>query len=463
MTFVLQSPLATTQGTRTGSGDEATQTGLSYNRTEAEFGLSDDPALAEASSRPAPPVTEPPEAAASSTAFNGTVHNVASVADWNRAVAAVQPGDQIRLTANINANLKYRGRQGGRESPNAADGTAEAPILITAAADVWIDPGNTRNRQPGLDVMNTAHVHVVGIRVRNSQFGIRVQNSNGSADAPMRIADNTVSDIGHAGIHIAGHLVTHEPSQYVEVAGNYVTRTGLTADEFGEGIYLGYGSREWVDLSSNIRVANNQVTATTAEGIDIKPGTRNVLVENNMIHDISPIRGGAISAHYVGSTANPNASQSSNVVIRNNRIWNINLNNKGGSNDWAIWVGHGGITIDSNYIWGMRNSSGEVRAVRVRGLQSFGPHPIVITNNVFWTATGWVAEGSPSGAALVQSSNNSGPSGSSGVEQTISPDEAVPAVGSGGGADGGSGPGSALGYEPARTTTMEWLTGEPSL
>jgi hypothetical protein len=96
-------------------------------------------------------------------------------------------------------------------------------------------------------------------------------------------------------------------------------------------------------------------------------------------------------------------------------------------------------------------------AVRVRGLQDFGPHPIRIVNNVFWTTNGWMAVAEPSGAGNVAASGNRGPSGTPGVEVALSPGGAVPPVGTGGAADAGGGPGSAFG--PWDTYATIWLAG----
>jgi hypothetical protein len=386
--------------------------------------------------------------------YVGATHEVANAQQWAAAVAAAEPGDTIKLVATINQILQYRGSRAEPGEQEGADGTADRPITITAAEGVWIDPGDQNNRKPALDILYTSHVNVVGVNVRNSQFGIRVLYSTGTATSPVMVSGNVVQDIGHAGIHIAGHLESHEPSQHVRVEGNVVARTGRTSDTFGEGIYLGFGSQEWVDETSDIAVIGNDISGTTGEAIDIKPGTKRVLVEGNLIHDLSPKDGGAISAHYVNTTGNPNPDEADNVVIRRNRIWNVNLEARAGANNWAIWVGHGGVTIEGNAIWGMQAQPNTI-AVRIRALQNFGPHPIRIVNNVFWTTNGWSAIGEPSGAGNVAASGNRGPSGASGVEVPLSPGGAVPAVGSGGTADAGGGPGSAFG--PWDTQATIWL------
>lgn len=394
-----------------------------------------------------PPTTPAPTAPPTTAgAPAGTNHVVRSPNDWRAAVVAARPGDVIRLAATINHPLQYRGPRAGGNEAGAADGAPGRPITITADDGVWIDPGNPNNVLGGLDVIGADHIHVIGVRVRNSQFGIRLLQSSGTAEHPNRVTNNQVVDIGHAGIHVAGDLSDHTPSRHVRVEGNVISATGRTGAPYGEGIYIGYGTREWVDRTSNVVVAGNRISATTAEGIDIKPGTRNVAVVGNMIHDLSPINGGAISAHYVGTTPNPDPRTAGNIVIRRNRIWNLNLDNRGGSNDWAIWIGHGGVTVEANAIWSLRNDAGAARAVRIRGLHDFGPHPIRIVDNVFWTASGWMAEGSPSGAALVQAGRNRGPAGAAGIDTPMAQGPGVPPLGAAGTADNGGGPGSALGF-----------------
>lgn len=457
--FVWADPTAIVTGGEDGletSGGVEETTGS----TTPSSGAASDPAdeRDDASSRGAPDGG----ISAEGPAPEGRVHEVASVEQWNAAVAAASPGDTIQLTATITSPLTYRGSRAGGEDPSGTDGTADRPITITAAEGVWIDPGNLSNVLPALDIVDASHVHVIGVRVRNSQFGIRILHSNGTAEAPMLVVGNTVDTIGHAGIHVAGDLETHAPSEHVRVEGNTVARTGRIAPEFGEGIYLGYGTQEWADNTTNVTVVGNDIFQTTAEAVDVKPGTRNVVVEANLIHDLAPIRGGAISAHYVSTAPNPDPATPSNLVIRDNRIWNMNLDGVAGANDWAIWVGHGGVTIENNAIWGLRGNPSQTRAVRVRGLQPFGPHPILIVDNTFWTATGWLAEGTPWPGDLIQASGNLGPSGASGVEIVLDPLADAPPIGSGGDADVGDGPGSALRFEPS-VAAVDWSGYEPGL
>lgn len=364
---------------------------------------------------------------------DGETRTVRTAGEWTAAVAAAQPGDTIRIVENINAPLVYDG----------ASGTAEAPITITSDSGAWIDPGNTRNRRPALDVRSVAHVQVAGVQVRGSQFGIWYRGVTGTAGAPARIHGNTVTGIGHSGIIVSGRTPSTGPSAHVRVESNTVTRTGRTTGEFGEGIYIGHGSTEWVDRTSDVVVVGNDISETTGEGVDVKPGTARVVVEANMIHDLAPASGGAISAHYTSGTTNPRASELAPVIVRGNAIWNQNINGRAGANDWAIWVGHGGVTVENNTIWGLRPGG---IGIRVRGLSSWGSQPIQITGNTIWATSVWEATGQPSGASLVTATANRGPAGARGADEALPAPEGAPPVGQSGRADTGDGPGSAFGF-----------------
>ncbi len=377
----------------------------------------------------------------------GITREIRSLADWGLAVAAARPGDVLRLRADIPGRLVYQGFHDGSDGPGP-DGTPEAPIVITADPGIWIDPGNQSSGQAALDIIAADHVHVVGVSVRNAQFGIRCLQCRGDAGQPVRIVANRVTLTGHAGIHVGGHWSSHAPSSWVVVEDNVVDHTGQTAATSGEGVYLGNGGAEWVDTTGDVTVRGNDISFTGAEGIDIKPGTRDITVEANTIHDLAPLNGGAISAHYVNLVPNPHPAQLDAVTVRANRIWNLNLGGTPESNDSAIWVGHGGVDVVQNWVWALRGDPATTRAVRIRATQAFGPHPIRIHDNVFWTARGWVAEGQPSGAANVEASDNRGvdPASAELVVDAAAFPGPVPAIGAGGPADAGAGPGSGLGW-----------------
>ncbi len=350
-------------------------------------------------------------------AFGGELREISSVADWERALANARPGDELRLVSNIGSVLLYDGDDG------APSGTASSPIVITADPDIWIDPGNPNNQKPALDIRSVRHVWVHDVRVRGSQFGIRFLGAGGSDETPARIQNSVVTDIGDACVHIGAVPDVWQVSSHVIVESNDISGCGSENPRFGEGVYIGYGKTQWIDETHDITVRGNEIYELGSEALDIKTGSRNIIVEDNLIRDVGGINGGVISAHYAVDP-NPKPGELDSIVIRRNRIWNVNLDNRPESNDWAIWVGHGGVQVLENRIWNLRDVS-SARAIRVRAEADFGDHPITIEDNVLWARVGWEATGNPSGSDLIDASGNVGPAGSSGVEETFAPDVSV--------------------------------------
>ena len=371
---------------------------------------------------------------------NAIVHEVATIDDWDTALTVVQPGEVIRLTASIASPLTYRG----------PDGTPDAPIWITAEPGVWIDPGTITRGSVGLRVVEAAHVHVVGLRVRNTHFGIWIQGSTGTPASPLVVANNTVTDVGQSGLIVSDNTTATVPSSYVQVIGNTIARTGRLDPQYGEGIYLGSGTPGWVDHTHHVEVLGNDISATTGDGIDIKPGTRDLLVEGNLIHDNATQNGGAITAHWAGSP-NPDPTVDGNLVIRGNAIWNHNLAGDPAASDAAVWIGHGGVTLDNNAIWSLREAD-TAMGIRLQARAPFGPHPVTITNNIFWTTTSVHAFGDHTPKQLIVNGNK-GPTGAAGVEETIPTTPGMPGFGEPSTADTGAGPGSAFGFNPQHSTS----------
>ena len=366
---------------------------------------------------------------------NAVTHEVTTAEDWDAALAVVQPGEVIRLTANISSPLTYRG----------PSGTPDTPIWITADPGVWIDPGSIARGSVGVRVIEAAHVNVVGVRVRHTHFGIWIQGSTGTPGSPLVVANNTIEDVGQAGLIVSDNTTRTVPSSFVQVIGNTITRTGRLDPQYGEGIYIGSGTPGWVDHTNNIEVLGNDISETTGDGIDIKPGTTDLLIEGNSIHDNATRDGGAITAHWAGSP-NPDPSVNGNLVIRGNAIWNHNLAANPEASDAAVWIGHGGVTFDHNVIWSLRDTD-TAMGVRVQARAPFGPHPVTITNNLFWTTTGVNPFGDHTPAQLIVAGNK-GPAGATGIEEALPTRPGIPAFGEPSRADTGGGPGSAFGFDP---------------
>jgi parallel beta-helix repeat protein len=99
----------------------------------------------------------------------------------------------------------------------------------------------------------------------------------------------------------------------------------------GEGIYIGTGSGGPLDNTSHVTVRNNLVFNVTDEGIELKPGTHDCLVEGNTLYNImtDPDYAGGAGAIEInpGSVPCPNCPggvqgwpSDPNHIIRNNTV-----------------------------------------------------------------------------------------------------------------------------------------------
>ena len=409
----------------------------------------------------------------------GTSHLVASVSDWNTAVAAAAPGDLIRITANINSGLVYRGSKYGISGANGVDGAAGNPIIITCDPGVWIDPMDQGNNTVGLDIRNVDHVWDVGVNVRNAQFGIRHQNWAGTASDPVRSAHNTVQDTGHNSLTVQGWFQAIASSggtppagggnewgfsEHFVVESNLLQRPGRTATQFGECIYLGYGgSPGWISHAKDGTVRYNKVEDWTADGLDCKPGCYRIDILDNEFERGENHFGAALGLCYVAATIDDRPTWFNfdpEIYAEGNRIWDVNVSNTGGTTaPWPVYLGLSGIRFAFNLIWAWQDGSGGTtsHAVRLRiekPIAQFGTDPTHVVNNTLWSGNGFenVGDNSFTPAPGVVVRNNIVATGKTGGTHTASVSDfsaAVPGLGAGGDAEWLSyGPGSAFDLDP---------------
>src|SRR4030095_13345619 len=110
----------------------------------------------------------------------------------------------------------------------------------------------------------------------------------------------------------------------------------------GEGFYLGSSPSDPADNSYNLMVRGNVVYNTESEGIELKPGTHDCIVEGNFLYNCStvdPYR--TIEIDEVANWA-PNP----NHIVRNNIIHDTKSPIRAGT----------GCTIYNNVIYGISSS-----------------------------------------------------------------------------------------------------------
>lgn len=158
----------------------------------------------------------------------------------------------------------------------AVSGTAESPIRLCGGADSVLDGGRVDDGYV-LHLDGISHWEFAGFSIRNGQKGLM---ADGTTDTVIR--GLTVSDIGDEGIHLRAFSTDNT------VTSNTVSDTGQRKPKFGEGIYIGTAESNWCDItdcapdaSDRNTVSDNTITATTAEGIDVKEGTTGGVVSGN--------------------------------------------------------------------------------------------------------------------------------------------------------------------------------------
>ncbi|TFD59104.1 hypothetical protein E3T39_12185 [Cryobacterium suzukii] len=194
-----------------------------------------------------------------------TVH---TVDELNAAVKGARPGTVIRMAPGT-----YRG-----QIKMHANGTAVDPIWVCGPRDAVINVGSIQNNH-GIQIKNSSNLVIAGMTVTNSLKGISVIGGTN-----VTIADTRIDNIGYEGIHLRAFTTDST------VVGNIISNTGMRNAPFGEGIYIGTSENNWCD-QTNCRpdrtdgtlVLGNHISLTGAQPIEVKEGTSDGIVRDNVI------------------------------------------------------------------------------------------------------------------------------------------------------------------------------------
>jgi hypothetical protein len=334
-----------------------------------------------------PPYVEPNPGAAAGTPGRtladslGLVRrvNVASQAQWNSAVAAFQPGDQLYVTANIVGNgSSVTAGWYGTNAPNggggsSASGTAARPGMITCAPGIWIDGGlasGTQNlNSRALYFAGVDHVWLYGANVRRANFLCAFNQCDGTPAVPNRVWYCNFVDSGHSMLAISGNFNFGGSSAYWDLRYNQFDNAGLGSQEFGEALYLGYGSSNSPTLHTvhDVTIVANRFTNLPAEACDQKAGTYNVkfnynLIENCNDHATPARTGNAANVGFPGAyqhpgqTPHPTSTWHPNTEIIGNR-WKNCTSASTKYPDGLVLVGHRGFKVVGNLFDGINVGS----------------------------------------------------------------------------------------------------------
>ena len=224
-------------------------------------------------------------------------------ADVQAAIDNAAPSTRIVLAPGFYGPITVR-NPNGLSITGSPDGVA---TLASGALD----------RGAGIIVEGGSDITISGLSFTDALWAIQVWEST-----DVLITGNTITRVGQEGIHVG------RDSSNVTISNNTISHTGqrpgvdeeqgLPFRTFGEGIYIGTGRPAGVDMTNNVRIVGNEIHHTSAEAIDIKPGTHDITVERNIIHDISTQTSGAVVVH-IGDLPSNNG----NISIRRNLIWNV--------------------------------------------------------------------------------------------------------------------------------------------
>ena len=202
-----------------------------------------------------------------------------------------------------------------------------------------------------MKITGTSYIDFSGFIITNDNQGLYIDDDAGTGTPPdhITVTDVTVHDVGQEGIAIRGDTTN--------ILLNRVTvyntgRNGTSSN--GEGIYIGGGNAP--DNTNAVTVQNSVIHDTQDEGIELKPGTHDCIVEGNTLYNnLAPG-----SSHSSGGGAieinNPSGNYGSNPnhVIRGNIIRDIGFTS--GITKYGIRAGTGAkvynnvlYNINSNY------------------------------------------------------------------------------------------------------------------
>lgn len=192
--------------------------------------------------------------------------SVANAAELQAALTDPKPGAVISLAAGVYAgNFTATG-----------NGTPEQPVTVCGTRDSVLDGGQIDDGYV-FHLNRASHWVLQGFAVRNGQKGLMVDETTHSV-----VRGLAVSNTGDEAIHL------RKFSSDNKVLGNSIRDTGLRKTKFGEGIYIGTAESNWCDISSceadksdRNEVTGNDISATSAECVDIKEGTTGGVVRDN--------------------------------------------------------------------------------------------------------------------------------------------------------------------------------------
>jgi hypothetical protein len=222
---------------------------------------------------------------------------IAPGGDLRAAIAALRPGDTLELAGGT-----YTMSSSFRVTVN---GTAQAPITVRAKAGQRPVIQQTNAGHNIIEISGSSHAVFSGIGFTGGSHGIRLMSSSF-----VTIQDCEIWETGDVALS-ANSGGTYDG---LRILRNHIHHTNGT----GEGMYLGCNS-DACRVANSLIEGNyihhtNRASVEQGDGIELKEGSYNNIVRNNVVHDTN--YPGIITYGTVGNGA-PN-------VIEGNVVWNTN-------------------------------------------------------------------------------------------------------------------------------------------
>ncbi|MBR6617077.1 MAG: right-handed parallel beta-helix repeat-containing protein [Oscillospiraceae bacterium] len=234
----------------------------------------------------------------------GRVVDVSTIEEIFTAMRNAKPGDTIRIASGT---YDYTVYQGAQKIDTAAEGSADAPITLTAA-----DPENPPILTGTTDAQGYV-LHIKGdywiienLKICNSQKGIVFDNSNYSI-----IRNCEVYNTG------AEAVALRDGSSHCLVKDTYIHDTGRVSPGFGEGVYIGSAkSTTGFDYKCDYNTVDGcTFKNVAAEHVDVKEYTTGTEIMNCTFYG-----DGMTGENYAGSfvdIAGNNVNVHDNIGYRN--------------------------------------------------------------------------------------------------------------------------------------------------
>ena len=217
---------------------------------------------------------------------------------------------------------------------NGPAGTAVAPTIIRAYPGQTVTIVGAGASSGRVMIANTSYITFEGFTITNFNQGLFVDNSH-----YITVQNNRVHHVGQEGIGV------HLDSSFITIQNNRVHDTRQWQYN-GEGIYIGHGSTASRDNTNHVTIRNNTVYNVADEGIELKSGTHDCIVEGNDVPQalLNPLYSGSGAGTIEVSESN-NGNQvwnsNPNHIVRNNIVHDTKLGIRAGT----------GVTVFNNVIY----------------------------------------------------------------------------------------------------------------